>query len=47
MIGAFSIYGTPDALSEKIEGLMKSGVTLVVAGSPIRPGMNAGSSAST
>lgn len=42
MIDAFSIYGTPAELNEKIEGLKKFGVTQIVAGSPIGPNMNAG-----
>jgi 5,10-methylenetetrahydromethanopterin reductase len=42
MIDAFSIYGTPAELNDKIEGLKKFGVTQIVVGSPIGPNMNAG-----
>ena len=37
MLEAFSLYGTPEDVVEKIKGLAKMGVTQVVAGSPIGP----------
>lgn len=37
MLEAFSLYGTPEEVVEKIAGLAKMGVTQVVAGSPIGP----------
>ncbi len=37
MLEAFSLYGTPEEVIEKIEALAKMGVTQVVAGSPIGP----------
>lgn len=37
MMEAFSICGTPGECTEKIDGLIKAGVTQVVAGSPIGP----------
>lgn len=40
MIDAFAIYGTPAELNAKIEGLIKMGVTQIVAGSPIGPDKN-------
>jgi len=39
MVEAFSICGTPDACIEKIDKLVKVGVTQIVAGSPIGPNM--------
>jgi 5,10-methylenetetrahydromethanopterin reductase len=42
MIDAFSIYGTPQELKQKIDALKEMGITQVVAGSPIGPNMNAG-----
>ena len=41
MLEAFSLYGTPDEVVEKIAGLAKMGVTQVVAGSPIGPNKDA------
>jgi 5,10-methylenetetrahydromethanopterin reductase len=38
MIDVFSISGTPEDVTERIEKLSKAGVTQVVAGSPIGPG---------
>ncbi|AFC98907.1 5,10-methylenetetrahydromethanopterin reductase [Methanocella conradii HZ254] len=37
MIEAFSIYGTPDDINAKIDGLTALGVTQIVVGSPIGP----------
>ncbi|ABR56332.1 5,10-methylenetetrahydromethanopterin reductase [Methanococcus aeolicus] len=37
MLEAFSLYGTPDEVVEKIAALGKMGVTQIVAGSPIGP----------
>jgi 5,10-methylenetetrahydromethanopterin reductase len=37
MVDVFSISGTPDEVSNRIEELSKAGVTQVVAGSPIGP----------
>jgi len=37
MLEAFSLYGTPEEVVEKVKGLEKMGVTQVVAGSPIGP----------
>jgi 5,10-methylenetetrahydromethanopterin reductase len=37
MIDAFSVSGSPDKLSSRVEGLQKLGVTQVVIGSPIGP----------
>jgi len=37
MIDAFSVTGTPEQCIERIEELMKSGVSQVVVGSPIGP----------
>jgi len=37
MLEAFSLYGTPEDVVEKIKGLAEMGVTQVVAGSPIGP----------
>jgi len=42
MIDAFSIYGTPSELNQKIDGLKEMGITQIVAGSPIGPDMNRG-----
>lgn len=39
MIEAFSICGTPEMCMEKINKLMKLGVTQFVVGSPIGPNM--------
>ncbi|MCD1294469.1 5,10-methylenetetrahydromethanopterin reductase [Methanocella sp. CWC-04] len=40
MIEAFSIYGSPAELNEKIKNLVGMGVTQIVAGSPIGPDKN-------
>ncbi len=40
MIDAFSIYGTPQELKVKIEGLKQMGCTQIVAGSPIGTNLN-------
>jgi len=37
MLDAFSIAGTVDEVSSKIEELLKAGVTQVVMGSPLGP----------
>jgi len=37
MLNAFSIAGTVDEVSSKIEELLKAGVTQVVMGSPLGP----------
>ncbi len=37
MLEAFSIYGTPNECINKIEALLKSGITQIVFGSPIGP----------
>jgi 5,10-methylenetetrahydromethanopterin reductase len=37
MMDAFSIVGTPDVCIEKIDRLLKMGVTLFITGSPIGP----------
>ncbi|MEE9585609.1 MAG: hypothetical protein V3W09_01765, partial [Nitrososphaerales archaeon] len=37
MVDAFAIYGTPDVCVDKIEQLIKMGVTLFITGSPIGP----------
>ncbi len=39
MVEAFSICGTPETCVEKIDKLVKAGVTQIVAGSPIGPNM--------
>jgi len=39
MVEAFSIYGTPETVVEKIAKLVKVGTTQIVAGSPIGPDM--------
>jgi 5,10-methylenetetrahydromethanopterin reductase len=41
MLEAFSLYGTPDEVVEKIAALGKMGVTQIVAGSPIGPNKDA------
>jgi 5,10-methylenetetrahydromethanopterin reductase len=37
MIGAFSVCGTPDLCIERINELLKSGISQFVVGSPIGP----------
>lgn len=37
MVDAFSICGTPETCVEKIDGLLKLGVTQIVIGSPVGP----------
>jgi len=39
MVEAFSICGTPETCTEKIDKLLKVGVNQIVAGSPIGPNM--------
>ncbi|MBW9221017.1 5,10-methylenetetrahydromethanopterin reductase [Methanothermococcus sp. SCGC AD-155-M21] len=41
MLEAFSLYGTPEEVIEKIKGLAEMGVTQIVAGSPIGPNKDA------
>ncbi|MFQ6052720.1 MAG: 5,10-methylenetetrahydromethanopterin reductase [Candidatus Bathyarchaeia archaeon] len=41
MIDAFSVCGTPDQCTEKIEGLFKTGITQFVTGSPLGPNVRA------
>ena len=41
MIEAFSVCGSPDQCTEKIEGLFKTGITQFVTGSPLGPNVRA------